>query len=178
MSLRGVVLRGVARRCVARSANLRCARKVAYATRAFLLPKPYVARRTHRMVYSVVWRCVVLRCDPPGCSTFARYRSSLTDLSAPRISCCTKEPIVRHQTTLRGAALRGAGRELRCARHAGYAARGFPLPQTYVTFRRHRKVSYGMALRGVALRSVRLQHFRAIPFVLNRPLRDPNFTLH
>ena len=55
---------------------------------------------------------VVLRggADPPGCSTIARGRLSRTGLSAPRISQCYLEHIVRHRAALRGVALHGAAR--------------------------------------------------------------------
>ena len=125
----------------------------------------------------VAWRCVVLRCDQPGCSTFARYRSSLTDLSRPNF-ILPKELIVRHQAPLRGAVLHSAERELRCARESVYAARAFPLPQIYVAFRTHRTVLRSVVLRGLALRPAGPQQFRAIPFVLNRPFCAPNFALH
>ena len=65
---------------------------------------------------------------------------------------------------------------MHCAGHAAYAARGFPLPHAYVTFRTHRTVSHGVALRGVALRSAGPQHFRAKSLIPNGPFRAPNFT--
>ena len=85
---------------------------------------------------------------------------------------------MRLQITLRGAAFHGAGRELRCAREAAYAARAFLLPQIYVAFRTHRTVLRGVVLHGVALRPAGPQHFRAIPFVLNIPFCALNSTLH
>ena len=85
---------------------------------------------------------------------------------------------MRLQITLRGAAFHGAGRELRCAREAAYAARAFLLSQIYVEFKTHRTVWRGVVLLGGAFRSIRLQHLRAIPFVLNRPFCALNLTMH
>ena len=134
----------------------------------------------------VVWRgvalhCVALRCDPSGCSTFARYRSSLTDLSAPRISFCLKSSScdIRH----RCAALCSMARGGNCV--ARVKPRMLPGPFCSPKFTWHLEhiVRYCVVwccrvLHGVALRPAGPQHFRAIPFVLNRPFCALNLTMH
>ena len=124
-----------------------------------MLPGPFRSpkftwRLEHIVRYCVVWCCVALRCDPPGRSSFARYRSFSTDLSAPRISRCTKEPNTWLQITLRGAA-----RSLRCVARCDVALRASTLLMLHEVFRspklmRHLEhiTRYRMVWRGVALR--------------------------